>query len=162
MKKPKRKPCQPLTYSVFMVMLADPVKPMPEVKQHSQLDRMHKALTEIEWGASPEIESWRVCSDITNLLETLILHGKVSDADGAIMEGVRAMAEAGKRRKAGGQIRLDADGVDVMWSLLNTYIIALENLSERVIVQAHRDTEIRIRAILVGKRQAHDVEIVDI
>ena len=162
MKKPKRKPCQPLTYSLMAVMLASPIKPMPEKKRLHQLTRMWMALASIESGPAPTTEDWRVCSDAVNLLETLVAVGEVCDSGGAITGGVTALAMAGKRQLAGGALRLDGLGITVMRRLLEGYALALENLSERVMIQAHRDTELRIRAILAGKRQAHDVEIVEL
>ena len=162
MKKPKRKPCQPLTYTLMSVILASPTRPMPEAKRLHQLTRMWQGLASIECGPAPTTDDWRVCSDAVNLLETLVVAGEVGDEGGEIMRGITALAMAGKRQLAGKAIRLDGPGIMTMRGLLEGYAMALENLSERVMVKAHRDTEIRIRAIFEGKRRPHDVEVTSI
>lgn len=162
-RKQKRRPAsQPLTYSVFRVMLADPVNPMPEARRRHQLTRMLGGLAAIERGAAPTPEDWRLCSDAVNLLETLVKSGALQDDGGLVMDGIEALAKAGARHLGGGQIRLDGPGIAAMRAVLEDYATALGALPERTIVQAHRDTEIRIRAILAGKRQAHDIEIIDL
>jgi hypothetical protein len=97
-----------------------------------------------------------------NLLETLVIQGVANDDSGLIMDGITALALAGRRHVAGGQIRLDGPGMAAVRAALEDYAALLEVLPERVIVRCHRDTEIRIRAILAGKRQCHDVEVVEL
>jgi hypothetical protein len=153
---------RPLTYTLMHVMLAHPVQPMPEPRRRHQLTRMWQGLAAIEQGDAPTTDDWRVLSDAVNLLETLVLQGTANDDSGLIMDGITALALAGRRHVAGSQIRLDAPGIAATRAALEDYAALLEVLPERVIVQCHRDTEIRIRAILAGKRKAHDVEIVEI
>ena len=161
-RKTKRQPCRAPVYTLLDVMLASATAPMPEPRRRRQLDVMRVALTNIEWGATPAINDWRVCSDIPNLLKTLILSGALADEHGALADGVSAMAAAVKRRMAGGEIRLDAKGVAVMWSLFSGYAFALESLPERTIIQCHIETEKEILAAWAGKRKSHDVEIIDL
>lgn len=73
-----------------------------------------------------------------------------------------ALAMAGKRHLAGGQIRLDGRGIQVVRAVLEDYAAVLSTLPERTMVQCHRDTEKRLRAILAGKRRPHDVEVMAI
>ena len=154
-----RKRQQPLTYTLIHVMLADPVRPMPEPRRQFQLLRMWQGLASIEQGDAPNTDDWRVLSDAVNLLETLVIQGVANDDSGLIMDGITALALAGRRHVAGGQIRLDGPGMAAVRAALEDYAALLEALPERVIVRCHRDTEIRIRAILAGKRQSHDVEV---
>jgi hypothetical protein len=67
-----------------------------------------------------------------------------------------------KTHLAGGQIRLDGPGIHAIRALLEDYTSALETLTERAMIQCHRDTEIRIRDILAGRKQPHDVEVINL
>lgn len=157
-----RKRQQPLTYTLMHVMLADPVRPMPEPRRRHQLTRMWQGLASIEQGDAPTTEDWRILTDTMNLLETLVVQGTAADDRGLVMDGVNALALAARRHVAGGPLRLDGAGMAAARAALLDYTELLALLPERVIVQCHRDTEIRIRAIRAGKRQAHDVEVVEI
>ena len=162
MKTAHRKARRQQTYSLMHVMLASPEKPMPEYKIRHQLTAMYAGLNAMEQGQQPTTHDWRVCSDAVNLMETLIVQGTVIDADGLLMDAITAMAKAGKRHVAGGQIRLDGPGITAMRSILADYATVIETLSERVMVQCHRDTEKRLQQIMRGQRQPHDVEIVSV
>jgi len=47
-------------------------------------------------------------------------------------------------------------------AVLEDYAAVLGALPERTMVQCHRDTEKRLRAILAGRRLPHDVEVMAI
>ena len=158
----KRQREQPLTYTLMHVMLADPVRPMPEPRRRHQLTRMWQGLAALEQGQEPTRDDWRVLTDVMNLLETLVVQGIATDDRGLVMDGVNALALAARRHVAGGALRLDGPGIAAARAALLDYTDLLALLSERVIVQCHRNTEIRIRKIRSGKRQAHDVEVVEI
>lgn len=155
----KRRP-QPLTYSKLHVLLASPTEPMPEALRRHQLTIMYVGLRAIERGEAPTRDDWRHLADAANLTETLLEHGHVADPDGLLGDAVRALAAAGSRHMhTGAAIRLDGPGIEAMRSLLACYSQALEQLPHRVMVEAHRATERRIREIQVGKRRPHDVEV---
>jgi hypothetical protein len=156
----RRKPHRPPTYSAIHVLMASPTAPMPEAKRLHQLTAMYQGLHAMEQGQQPTTNDWRVCSDAANLMETLILQGHVADAEGLLMDAITALANAGRRNLAGGQIRLDGPGITAVRAILADYSTVLDTLSERVMVQCHRDTERRLREILDGKRRSHDVEVV--
>jgi hypothetical protein len=46
--------------------------------------------------------------------------------------------------------------------VLHVYRDLLEVLPARTMIKAHRETERRIHEILVGKKQPHDVEVMDL
>ena len=157
----KRRPPRE-TYTHWHVLLASPTEPMPERKRLHQLTAMWQGLRALETSDAPTTNDWRVCGDAVNLLETLVTQGTVQDSSGLLIEAITALAMAGKRHLAGGQIRLDGRGIQVVRAVLEDYATVLAALPERVMVQCHRDTERRLRAILAGKRQPHDVEVMAI
>ena len=101
-------------------------------------------------------------SDAVNMLETLVVEMKVCDDDsGLLADAVRALAVAGQRHKREGKpIRLDGPGIQAVRSILANYAELLEVLPARTMYRCHRLTEQRIHAILDGRKQPHDVEIV--
>ena len=46
-------------------------------------------------------------------------------------------------------------------AVLEDYAEALRHLPERVLIECHRVTERRIQDILAGRRQVHDVTIIE-
>lgn len=147
------------TYNALTILLASPTQPMPEAKRLHQLTAMYQGLNALELGQQPTRNDWAACSDAINLMETLVLQGHVSDADGLLMDAITGMAKAGQRNLAGGAIRLDGAGIKAVRAVLEDYATALDTLPERVMVQCHRDTEKRLIGILHSKRQGHDVEV---
>lgn len=148
------------TYTHWHVLLADPVKPMAEAKRRHQLTRMWQGLAAIEHAKTPSTDDWRVCSDTVNLMETLVVTMRLAeDTGGLLLDAVAALAKAGKRHQAGGQIRLDGPGITAVRAVLEDYAAMLAALPERTMIDCHRKTEQRIRAILAGRKQPHDVEV---
>jgi len=156
----RKQPVYIYTYGLLDVMMASATQPLPEPKRRHQLLRMMGGLASIEKGDNPTRDDWAVLSDCTNLMETLVLYGIVADESGLIMDGITALALAGRRAMAGGQIRLDGPGITAMRSLLEDYAALLEVLPARTIIDCHRKTERRIREILAGKRKVHDIEVI--
>ena len=64
-----------------------------------------------------------------------------------------------KMLKQHGQIRLDGPGIQAVRAVLEDYSAMLDVLPHRTVVQCHRKTERRMRKILYGVRQPHDVEV---
>ena len=160
-KKSTRKPAsRPATYSAFHVLFASATQPMPAVKRVHQLTRMWQGLAAIEQGNEPEPDDWRVLSDAVNLMETLVKNGHAIDTHGLLIQAIIALAMAGKRQIAGGHIRLDGPGIQAVRAVLEDYATALETLSERVMMQCHRDTEQRMSEICRGRGLAHDVQVI--
>jgi hypothetical protein len=159
-------------YTLFDVMLASPSQPLAEHLQRHQLTRMHQGLEAMEKAPTPTTEDWRVVSDAVNIMETLVNNGpwfdcdgdpvEITDASGLLQDAVTAMAMAGKRHKAGGNIRLDGAGIQAVRAVLEDYTDLLEVLPARTMIKAHRETERRIHEILAGKKKPHDVEVMDL
>jgi hypothetical protein len=149
-----------LTYSQMDVLLANPVNPMPQFKRNHQLTRIWQGLHELETAANPTINDWTVVSDAINMMETLMVMGWVQDPDNMLVDAMEAMAEAGRRHQEGHALRLTGPGMQTIRGILEDYADALEQLSHRVMIVAHRNTEKRLHEILDGKVQPHDVRFV--
>lgn len=159
-RRPSRAP-KP-TYTMLDEMIASPTEPtLPATRRH-QLTRMWEGLRSIELAPAPSTEDWRVCSDAVNLMETLVSMGEVEDSSGLLNDAITALALAGKRHLKGGAIRLDALGIQAVRAILEDYAAVLALLPARTMVSCHRKTERRLRDILAGKKQPHDVEVIDI
>lgn len=158
--KARKTKWQPVyTYTVWDVLLASPTEPMAEDWRRHQLSRMHGGLLAMETAPKPTTDDWCVCSDAVNLMETLVAMGQVEDTSGLLADAVAALAKAGMRSKAGQALRLDAPGIQAIRSVLEDYAMVLEALPERVMMQAHRQTERRIYEIVGGKAKPHDVRV---
>lgn len=148
-----------MTYSLLDEITASPANPMQESKRAHQLTRMWQGLRAIETAKNPEKQDWQVCADAVNLMETLVLMGEITDYNGLIDDGVKALALAGKRSLNGANIRLDALGIQTVRAILEDYSFAIQNIPERTIIRCHRLTEKRMIEILNGKRKEHDIVI---
>jgi uncharacterized protein YyaL (SSP411 family) len=95
-------------------------------------------------------------------METMVNMQIVEDANGLIDDAVTALALAGRRHMKNGVIRLDAQGMQAVRAVLEDYASIIEQVSERTLIQVHRNTEKRIREILTGRKKPHDVEVMDI
>ena len=161
----RRRPIKPAyvyQYSHWDALLASATDPLPKAHRLHQLTRMYEGLHALETAPEPTTEDWRVCSDAVNLMETLVAMRAVEDSSGLLMDAVTALAMAGRRHVAGGHIRLDAQGIQAVRSILEDYATVIEQLPARTMLQAHRLTEKRIHEILQGRRRPHDVEIIDL
>lgn len=157
-----RRQIQP-TYGLLRVIMASATEPMPAPKRTHQLTRMWEGLAALERAPAPTIDDWRLCSDAVNLMETLVrTMGVADDASGLLDDAMAALAGAGRRHRGGMALRLDAPGIQAVRAVLEDYAELLEQLPERTVIEAHRLTERRIREILAGKRQPHDIEVMDL
>lgn len=152
----------PLTYSKLDWMFASPTKPVPAHHRTHQLTVMLQGLEAIEKAQAPTPNDWRVVSDAVNLMETLVAMGAIEDSSGLLLDAVEAMAKAGCRYLDGGQIRLDGPGIQAVRAVLEDYAAVLEAVPHRTIIECHRKTEVRIREVLNGKKQPHDVEVISL
>lgn len=150
-------------YSLIDELMASSTQPLPESWRLHRLTRMWQGLAALETAQEPTTEDWRVCSDAVNLMETLVLEMKAaSDQDGLLMDAVTALAKAGTRHKAGGHIRMDAQGIQAIRAVLEDYAAVLSVLPARTMIRCHRLTEKRISDILAGKRRPHDIEVINL
>ena len=156
-------------YSQQQENKASPFTPMSYADCQYQLIQMRGALVDLEYGADPTDESWRIISDAINLLETLVRHGQypikdesglvvashwpgfgmnvmveVGDKSGLLQDAIGGMLKADELAKQGLPLRLDASGLVAVKAVLEDYFEALRTLPARTMIRCHRATEIRI------------------
>ncbi len=158
MTKRRKRPSS--VYSLMDELTASPVNPMPVAMRNSQLTQMLTGLNAMEKDAEPKIRDWQVVSDAINLMETLVAMRVCDDASGLLNDAIAALAKAGQRHMAGGNIRLDANGIQAVRSVIEDYAIMLDMVSHRDMVHCHRQTEKRILEIFKGKNLPHDVKVI--
>lgn len=150
------------THPLLRVLMASPTQPTPEPQRRHELTVMWAGLASIERAPWPTLDDWRACSDAVNYIETLVLTMRVAeDTSGLLDDASVALAGAGRRFRGGMALRLDAPGIRAVRAVLEAYEELLQALPERTILEAKRLTERRIREIVAGKRQAHDVEVMN-
>ena len=88
-------------YTLLDELTASPTSPLPEAWRIHQLTKMYESLNQLEQGDSPTPDDWRICSDVVNLVETMVVDMKIcQDESGLLMDAITALATAGKRSKA--------------------------------------------------------------
>ncbi len=160
----KRNPFAPRTYTLMDEITASPVHPLPADFKRHQLTRMWGGLVALETAPEPTNDDWRVVSDAVNLMETFIRDMQICQDPGNLLnDAVTALALAGKRKVDDGKaIRLDGPGIQATRAILHDYEALLEVLPHRTVVRCHRMTERRIRKVLAGIKQPHDIEVIDL
>jgi len=151
------------TYTLMDEIMSSPTVPISEDRRTYQLTLLYQALAALKLDPQPTKYDWQVCSDCVNLMETLILEMKVcQDQDNLLNDATMALVRAGKRKKDGNNIRLDAEGIKALQALFEDYAELVAILPERVMVKCFRLTEKRIQDLRKGKKKAHDVEIMEL
>lgn len=159
-----RNPFAPRTYTLLDEISASHTAPMPAEFRRHQLTRMWSGLAALETAPEPSSDDWRVVSDAVNLMETFIREMNIcQDPGGLLNDAVTAMALAGKRKVYQGKaIRLDGPGIQATRAILEDYADLLDVLPHRTVVRCHRMTERRVRKVLAGIKESHDVEVIDL
>jgi len=151
------------TYTLMDEIMSSPTYPISEDRRTYQLTLLYQALAALKLDPQPTKYDWQVCSDCVNLMETLILEMKVcQDQDNLLNDATMALVRAGKRKKDGNNIRLDAEGIKALQALFEDYAELVAILPERVMVKCFRLTEKRIQDLRKGKKKAHDIEIMEL
>ena len=151
------------TYTLMDEIMSSPTASISEDRRTYQLTLLYQALAALKLDPQPTKYDWQVCSDCVNLMETLILEMKVcQDQDNLLNDATMALVRAGKRKKDGNNIRLDAEGIKALQALFEDYAELVAILPERVMVKCFRLTEKRIQDLRKGKKKAHDVEIMEL
>jgi len=151
------------TYTLMDEIMSSPTVPISEDRRTYQLTLLYQALAALKLDPQPTKYDWQVCSDCVNLMETFILEMKVcQDQDNLLNDATMALVRAGKRKKDGNNIRLDAEGIKALQALFEDYAELVAILPERVMVKCFRLTEKRIQDLRKGKKKAHDVEIMEL
>jgi hypothetical protein len=159
-----RNPFAPRTYTLVDEITASHIHPMPADFRRHQLTRMWQGLVSLETAPEPSNDDWRVVSDAVNLMETFIREMQICQDPGNLLnDAVTAMAMAGKRKVDQGKpLRLDGPGIQATRAILEDYRDLLDVLPHRTVVRCHRMTERRIRKVLAGIKESHDVEVMDL
>ena len=151
------------TYTLMDEIMSSPTVPISEDRRTYQLTLLYQALAALKLDPQPTKYDWQVCSDCVNLMETLILEMKVcQDQDNLLNDATMALVRAGKRKRDGNNIRLDAEGIKALQALFEDYAELVAILPERAMVKCFRLTEKRIQDLRKGKKKAHDVEIMEL
>ncbi|GKS91207.1 hypothetical protein [Acidovorax sp. SUPP2539] len=158
--KKRRQPAYTRHYTLLHEISASPIQPLPKEWQRTQLTSMWDGLRDMEQQPNPDTSAWRVCSDAVNLMETLVAQGEVEDGQGLLMDAITALAEAGKRHRAGHPLRLSGPGMRAVRAVLEDYAEVIAVLPARTMIRCHRLTEKRLHEILAGRRLPHDVEVI--
>lgn len=161
-------------YTLMDELVASPSKPLPDAKRVVHMTKIHQALASMISAEAPTTDDWRIVSDVVNMIETLTTHAgghwpdcdgdliQMQDETGLLMDAITAMAVAGKRHVAGGNIRLDGPGIAALRAIVGSYEDVITALPERSMIKCHRLTERRMQEILHGRKKAHDIELVAI
>ena len=157
------------TYTLLHEISASSTETLPQDWQTSQLANMWDGLALLKSG-NATVDDWRVCTDAVNLMETFVTAGpwqdcskepvEIQDGQGLLADAVKAMAQAGKRFKAGEKLFLTDGEYPAVTAVLEDYAALIAVLPQRTMIRCHRLTEQRIHEIHAGKRKPHDVEIV--
>lgn len=126
---------------------------VPEAERNELLTEFHSALAAMRADAAPTVEHWRVLSDAVNVLETLLLQGKLIQAEmGPLLDAaIAALAQAGERHRAGKRLGLDGQGMQALADVLAAYADCLEGLTAMEMAKARHETERRMHQVLRGK-----------
>lgn len=163
---------QPHTYTLMGELMASPNKPLDPYFRTEQLRRMRAGFDAMASGADPRPNDWRLVSDAVNLMETLVTTNngwwpdcdgkpiRVVDGTGLLADAVEALGEAGQRHMEGKALRLSGPGLQAVRYVLDDYEEVLSALPARTMFRVHRMTEKRVRDLLAGRKQAHDVVVV--
>lgn len=148
-------------YSFMDELLASPTEPMPEAMRTYHLTRIYQGISSLEKAPVPTLQDWQAVSDGVNMVETLIVEMKlVEDASGLLQDAVTALALAGKRYLAGGNLRLDASGIQAVRAIIEDYSSMLDVVPHRTMVRCHRLTEMRVMGVRAGTRKANAEAVV--
>jgi hypothetical protein len=154
----KRKMRPSSTYSWIDELSASGTEPMPKAKQRYQLTRMYAGLSALEKDKEPTIADWSVVADAINLMEVMVRDMKIcEDNSGLLDDATNALKQAAERYQLLGVLRLDCAGIHAVRAVLEDYADTLSILPHRTMIQCHRMAEKRLRDMLAGKVQPHDV-----
>jgi mRNA-degrading endonuclease YafQ of YafQ-DinJ toxin-antitoxin module len=165
----RRNPFAPVTYTFMHELMAAPDQPLQQDKRRHQLTMMWEGLRSLETAPEPRPNDWRLVSDAINLMETFVKNGpwsdckgdpvEVHDCNGLLYDAVAALAVAGAKHMEGKTLRLDGPGIQATRAVLEDYADLLDVLPARTVIQCHRKTERRIRKIMAGIKESHDIEV---
>lgn len=160
--KKDRNPFAPRAYTLLDEITASATAPMPEPTRLAHMNTIRQALYAIETLDRPTRDHWRCVSDAVNFMETFIRDLKLcADPGDLLTDAIAALAFAGQRHiERGLPIRLDGPGIAAVRAIVADYHEILQQVPHRVAIRCHRNTERRIRKVLHGVKQSHDVSLI--
>ena len=168
------KKIQPHTYTLMGELMASPTNPLDDYFRTEQVRRMRAGFDAMTSGATPRPNDWRLVSDAVNLMETLVRTNngwwpdcdgeviRVVDGTGLLTDAIEALGESGQKHMEGKPLRLSGLGLQAVRAVLDDYEEVLGVLPARTMFKCHRLTEKRVRDLLSGKSQSHDVVVVSL
>jgi hypothetical protein len=127
-------------YTPMEIAMASTTRPLAIEKRQAQLDAIRAALDNLKFADYPTEQDWNDVADAPNLLDTFIAFGWVKDPDGLMMDAVNGMWRAMERVRSGKALRLDADGLVAIETVIDDYEAHLAVISERNALQAQTVT----------------------
>ena len=153
-KRSKYRPRSVITDPLSLMRPADPER------KRSVMARFDSALLAIACGRHPGVAEWRDLSDAINTVETMALGmGKLVPAEVMphVTQAIEGMVHASRRFKDGQGMRLDAQGLKALRSVLDIYQQCLDGFTEHEMAQAQAETQRRVNALLNSKHQRAEV-----
>jgi hypothetical protein len=162
--KKQRNPFAPRAYSLLDEITASEKHAMPEDIRIAHMNCIRQALYNLENAERPVPNDWRCVSDAVNFMETFIREMQLcADPGDLLNDAVTALAHAGQRHiEQGKPIRLDGPGIAAVRAIVADYAEILQQVPHRVAIRCHRKTETRVRKVLHGVKQKHDVTLIAI
>jgi hypothetical protein len=136
-------------------VMSDPFaafQPVDKERRDNQMLKFRTALESVARGSAPDEEDWRLLADAINVLETLIAQELLTAKSNEYLDAATAaMVEAGEGWRNGRGMRFTGAGLQSLRVVIDLYEQCLEQLTERQMDQARRETERRLRAIRLGQ-----------
>lgn len=133
-------------YTNLDLLLASPVNPLSAKDRIGYLTKVYEALHSLETAENPTRQDWQFCTDAVNIMETLVTDMRAcADEDGLIQDAADGLARAGKRLLENGKIRLDGQAIASVRAVVEDYSMCLETFPARIMIEAHRKTEIKVQ-----------------
>ena len=154
--------------------MKSPKRPIEPAILNAHISYVRECLRRLQYVEAPNLAEWRVLSDVVNMSETFMQHNggvwkraeykgatiELSDDDGVIAEGVKALALVGARHlEAGEGLRICEKGAAALSELIECYEEILEVLPESEVEKCKNITTQRVREILRGKTKPGDVVV---
>ncbi len=138
------------------------MRPVSAARRDAVMAQFWLALSNMVSGTNPGVDDWRDLSDCLNTIETMAL-GMHKLRPDEVMPDINAaiggMVRAKDRYQAGKGMRLDAEGIIAIRTVIDYYGQCLEGFTEREMSMAQAETQARVNALLNGPRKAGQVVI---
>jgi hypothetical protein len=142
-----------------VALLADPANPLPQERRDALSRAGHVGLEDLAKSAEPNRESWRDLTDLLNWMTAARELGLIDDPDDVIQRGNDALVECADLHKKHGKLRLSAQGMADLATLMAQFDALIGQVSARLYWSITKRAGVRCRDIWTGKRKAGDVVV---